>query len=191
MAEFGLEDMLDRCLISSTAAVFTRDIYQRVGGIRLDALTEDYDLWLRAMAAGGRHVYLPEVLVRYRVGPGQMTASTERIYDGTAESLQHLAASGVLDRHLTDVACTSARRYALLARYLRTVAAREKFEARLCGGDVRHARHEFLRVRLAYSSTVKFVAATPLVMMSSRLYAAYVRFMRARRGESSVVGERR
>ena len=188
VTEFGLEEMLDRCLIMSVAAVFTRDIYQRVGGIRPNARTEDYDLWLRAMAAGGRHVYFPEVLARHREGSGQMTASVEATMEGTAESLWHLAASGVLDDRLTRLASASACRFALLARRHRAAAAREAYEARLCRGDLRDARREFLTdvlrgcllVRPGGFGAAKAAAAAPMVMASPGVYAAYLRRKSAR-----------
>jgi GT2 family glycosyltransferase len=184
--EFRLEEMLDGNLIMSAAAVLTRIIYERAGGIRLGAHTEDYDLWLRAMAVGGRHMLLPKVLVRYRMGPGQMSASSARMHDGTAESLEHLAASGILDLQMTKVARKSARRYARLAQHVAAVAARETLEARICRGDLGGARREFLRVRSAYISRTKFALVTPLVMASPRCYAAYVRRVRAHRGGSAA-----
>jgi len=175
VAEFGLEEMLDSNLIFSAAVVFTRDIYRRADGIRPDAHTEDYDLWLRAMAVGGRHIYFPEVLVRYRMGSSQMSASIERILDGSAESLQHLAASGVLDLRLTDLARKSARRYSRLARRAAVAVRRASCEERLCSGDLGGARSGFLSGRLAYGSTVKFALGLPVVMLSPRLYAAILR----------------
>jgi GT2 family glycosyltransferase len=197
VTEVGLEEMLDKCLIVSAAAVFTRDIYRRAGGIRPEAHTEDYDLWLRAMAVGGRHIFSPQVLVRYRMGPSQMTASAERILDGTAESLRHLAASGLLDIRLTGLARRSARRYAYLARRhraalsrARAAVAREELESRLCRGDLRDARREFLRVRLAYTSAAKFAVATPVALASPWLYAACLRRIRHRRAGSSAAGGR-
>lgn len=175
VAEFGLEEMFDSNLIFSAAVVFTRDIYRRAGGIRPDAHTEDYDLWLRAMAVGGRHIFVPEVLVRYRIGSSQMSASIERILDGSAESLQHLAASGVLDLRLTDLARKSARRYSRLARRAAVAVRRASCEERLCSGDLGGARSGFLSGRLAYGSTVKFALGLPVVMLSPRLYAAILR----------------
>ena len=186
VTEFGLDDMLDSNLILSAAAVISRDIYRRAGGIRPAAHTEDYDLWLRAMAAGGRHVYLPRVLVRYRVGPDRMTEAAEPMLEGTAETLRHLADSGVLDRRRTLLARRSARRYARLARSHGAPAARAALEDRLCAGDVRGARRAFLRARPAYTSTVKLLIAAPLVMASPRLYAAYVRRARFRRAGSDA-----
>ena len=193
--EFVLADLLERCVIVGPASVISRAHYERVGGLRPDAYAEDYDLWLRALALGGRHIMVPEALVRYRLSPSQKTASVIPMVEGTAEALQHVADSGLLDRRQTRVARTSARRSVLHARHLRAdavrgsaIVAREEFEERLCHGDLRDARREFLRVRPAYQSTAKFAVATPLMVASPRLYAACLRRVRARRDSSSSAG---
>jgi hypothetical protein len=123
------------------------------------------------LAHGGRHILVREVLVRYRVGPSQRTASVAPFLEGAAESLAYLAASGELDCRLTCLAAASARRYALLAR-------RHRLEARLCRGDLRDARREFLRVRPAYPTAAKYAVVAPMIMASPRLYAAILRWRR-------------
>lgn len=167
--EFTLEDLLEQCVILNPASVISRALYERIGGIRPHIYTEDYDMWLRALAYGGRHIMVPEVLVRYRLGPSQASASALQVFDGATESLAYLAASGELDGRLTHLAAASARRYALLAR-------RHRLEARLCRGDLWHARRDFLQVRRAYPNAAKYAVATPLVMASPRLYAAILRW---------------
>ena len=193
--EFVLADLLERCVIVSPASVISRAHYDRIGGLRPDAHAEDYDLWLRALAHGGRHILVPEALVRYRLSPSQKTASVIPMAEGAAEALQHVADSGLLDRRQTRVARSSQRRYVLQARLLRAdaahgraIVAREELEERLCHGDLRDARREFLRARPAYQSTMKFAVATPLMMASPRLYAACMRCVRARRDSSSGAG---
>jgi glycosyltransferase involved in cell wall biosynthesis len=184
--EFLLEDLIEQCVILNPASVISRALYERVGGIRPGAFTEDYDMWLRALARGGRHIMIPEVLVRYRVGPSQRTASGLQFIEGSAEALQHLAASGVLDGRLTRLAAASARRYALLARRHRAVAAREELEESLCRGDLRRARSSFVSGRLAYGSGVKFALGLAVVMLSPRLYAAILRW---RLGKAGLSGD--
>ncbi len=180
VTEFTLDEMLESNLILSPGAVCTREAYRRADGVRRPESSdlrcaEDYDLWLRAMAAGARHVYVPRVLVRYRRRPGQLTASLDEMLSGTAESLARLAASGVLNSRRSELARASARRYAEAARRRRVEQARSAFEARLLEGEVHAARREFLRVRDAYTSTAKFALATPAVMLSPRLYASFLR----------------
>ena len=98
--EFTLDQMLDRNLILGPAAVCTRAVFERVGGMRDGVYVEDYDFWLRALAAGARHVFVPHVLVRYRLHPGQMSRDTVRMQASQAEVLETLAASGTLDAPL-------------------------------------------------------------------------------------------
>lgn len=116
MTELTLEEMLDANRILGPAAVCTRDAYERAGGMRPGVYAEDYDFWLRALAAGARHVYLPEVLVRYRRHRSQMTSDVRRVLESVAEVLEHLAAGGALDARLADQARASAARYAAAAR---------------------------------------------------------------------------
>ena len=53
--------------INHMTVVFRRERVEAAGGYRHDPLLEDYDLWLRMLAAGDRFYNLPEVLVRMRV----------------------------------------------------------------------------------------------------------------------------
>jgi hypothetical protein len=76
-------------------------------------------------------------------------------------------------------------------RFARGVTALQELESRLCRGDLRNARREFLRVRPAYLSAAKFAIVTPVVMASPQLYAALLRRVTARRAASSTVGNRR
>jgi GT2 family glycosyltransferase len=172
--EFTIEDLVERCVILNPASVISRALYDRIGGIRPGAFAEDYDLWLRAMAHGGRHMMVAEVLVRYRVGPSQRTATVAPFLEGAAESLTRLAASGELDDRLARLAIHSAGRYALLAR-------RRRLETRLCHGDLRNARREFVHMRAAYPNHVKYAVAVTLLMASPRLFASVLRRRRRAR----------
>lgn len=116
VTELTLEEMLVANLILGPAAVCTREAYVRAGGMRPGVYVEDYDFWLRALAAGARHVYLPDVLVRYRRHRGQMTTAVGRVLESVAEALEHLASSGVLDARLTAKARASAFGYAAAAQ---------------------------------------------------------------------------
>ena len=111
--EFTLEQMLERNIILGPAAVCTRAVFERVGGMREGVYVEDYDFWLRALAAGARHVFVPRVLVRYRLHPGQMSRDVRRMQASEAEVLEALAASGALDARLAArarAAAAAARR---------------------------------------------------------------------------------
>jgi glycosyltransferase involved in cell wall biosynthesis len=71
-----LRDVIRSCFYS-VGAVYRRDLFAAVGGYRLGIFGEDYDFWLRAMAAGARHRYLPEPLSLHRVSPSQKSARVE------------------------------------------------------------------------------------------------------------------
>jgi glycosyltransferase involved in cell wall biosynthesis len=55
-----------------------RQVLQAVGGWRQGPFPEDYELWLRLMAAGHRLAKLPRVLLWWRDGPGRLTRVDQR-----------------------------------------------------------------------------------------------------------------
>lgn len=64
-----------RNVLAHPAVMFRRDTALRAGGYRTEFRgAEDYDLWLR-MAESGDLANLPEVVLRYRVHGGQVTAA--------------------------------------------------------------------------------------------------------------------
>ena len=74
-----LADVIRVCFYG-VGAVYRRKIFDLVGGYRLDVYTEDYDFWLRAMALGARHRYLPKALSLWRQSPTQKSAGFETVY---------------------------------------------------------------------------------------------------------------
>lgn len=173
--EFGLKEMLEENCISGLAAVFSRDDFVRVGGTSPTAQTEDYDLWLRLVAPDRRVVYIPHVLGRYRRSDGQMTSDSGRIFEGTAEAILHLAATGVLDAQDTHLARRRAEDYLVLARLHRALARREALERRLVRGDYRDARKELWATRLAHPSSAKYMVGLGATLVTPRLYASWLR----------------
>lgn len=79
ISSLSLADVIRVCFYSVGAA-YRREWYERVGGYRLDVFGEDYDFWLRAMASGAKHRYLPRALSLHRVSPTQKSASLDRMY---------------------------------------------------------------------------------------------------------------
>jgi glycosyltransferase involved in cell wall biosynthesis len=71
-----LVDVIRVCFYGVGAA-YRREWFEKVGGYRLGIFGEDYDFWLRAMARGARHRYLPEALSLFRVSPTQKSAQLE------------------------------------------------------------------------------------------------------------------
>jgi glycosyltransferase involved in cell wall biosynthesis len=71
-----LAEVIHRCFFS-VGATYRRDLYAALGGYHLGVYGEDYDFWLRAMASGARHRYLPEPLSLHRVSQFQKSAKLE------------------------------------------------------------------------------------------------------------------
>lgn len=76
---FALADVIRRCFFS-VGATYRRELFATVGGYRPGVYGEDYDFWLRAMAAGARQRYLPEALSLHRVSANQKSANLEKVF---------------------------------------------------------------------------------------------------------------
>jgi glycosyltransferase involved in cell wall biosynthesis len=75
----ALADVIHRCFFS-VGATYRRDLHTEVGGYRVGVYGEDYDFWLRAIASGARHRYLPEALALHRISETQKSAQLEKVY---------------------------------------------------------------------------------------------------------------
>jgi cellulose synthase/poly-beta-1,6-N-acetylglucosamine synthase-like glycosyltransferase len=73
-------------------ALFAREMYDRVGGVRADVKAEDWDLWIRMIRAGARVTAAPTVTVLYRQHTGSVS-SGESLPRGDVALLESLAAS--------------------------------------------------------------------------------------------------
>ena len=85
----SLADVIRVCFYS-VGAVYRRELFERTGGYRLGVFGEDYDFWLRAMALGARHRYLPAPLSLFRVSAGQKSSNLERMYRSDIELVSEL-----------------------------------------------------------------------------------------------------
>lgn len=171
---WALEDMLRDNMIFSMA-IFTREVFDRIGGFRLGVDVEDLDFWLRAMLAGAKHIYDPEVLGLYRVGPQQMTANTVSLTLHQMAALREVADSPALTAQQRAIALGTIRRLQGDVGCRR----RSALEQRLAAGDNLHARADYLAARRGYSSMLKYAMSGALMMLSPALYArAFVRTAR-------------
>ena len=67
-------ELLERCVFWHPTVLFRTAIFHAVGGYRRVLDAEDYDLWLR-IAERADLANLPNVLVKYRLHPAQVSAS--------------------------------------------------------------------------------------------------------------------
>ena len=71
-------DLLVESPLVHPASAIRREALEAVGGWRDGDFPEDYDLWLRLVAAGRRLTNLPEVLLAWRESPGRLTRTDPR-----------------------------------------------------------------------------------------------------------------
>ncbi len=69
-----------RVCFYGVGATYRRELFARIDGYRTDVFAEDYDFWLRALASGARHRYVPAALSLFRLGETQKSASIELVH---------------------------------------------------------------------------------------------------------------
>ncbi|MEO8272548.1 MAG: glycosyltransferase [Chloroflexota bacterium] len=74
----SLADVIGMCPYG-VGATYRRRIFGLVDGYRHGIFAEDYDFWLRAMARGARHRFLPEPLSLFRISATQKSADKVRV----------------------------------------------------------------------------------------------------------------
>lgn len=76
--ELVARDLLVEAPLVHPASAVRRAALEAAGGWRDGPFPEDYDLWLRLSAAGGRLTNLPETLLGWRESPGRLTRTDPR-----------------------------------------------------------------------------------------------------------------
>lgn len=77
-----------------TAASFRRDWFDRVGGYDEELRNaEDFDLWLRLLAGGGRAAYIDRPLAWYRRTPNSLSSDAVCLHSYTIRAYEKLRAS--------------------------------------------------------------------------------------------------
>jgi glycosyltransferase involved in cell wall biosynthesis len=71
-------DLLVESPLAHPSVMMRRALLERLGGYRAFDGPEDYDLWLRAEAAGARFAKLADVLLDWRDGPARLTRRDPR-----------------------------------------------------------------------------------------------------------------
>jgi glycosyltransferase involved in cell wall biosynthesis len=72
--------MFEQNVIPDPSAVVRRSLHQRLGGY-VHAIGEDYEFWLRALAAGARFYYDPRLVVRLRLHGGNLSSRALEIWE--------------------------------------------------------------------------------------------------------------
>lgn len=88
---WALEDLFERCFFS-VGACYRRAVFDAIGGYG-NAYGEDYDFWLRAMASGATHQYIPNALAVHRRSAHQKSADHERAYESDVRSISAVIGS--------------------------------------------------------------------------------------------------
>lgn len=65
---------LSPSIIHHPTVIFTREIFEKVGGYRDFPCSQDADLWLRMQEAGCRFFMLPDKLLRYRLSSNSVSS---------------------------------------------------------------------------------------------------------------------
>jgi len=159
---FTLDQMIEENLLTVTTVV-SAERFRQLGGFR-DLYLEDYDLWLRAFAAGSRHLHNPDPLAVYRVSQTSKNANFERRMASADAVLTDLARSPGLDRRQ--------RRNALRrARLHRALGVRRHLEERLDQGETHRILRDYLSTADAYPNRLKWLGGVLLVCLCPRLFA--------------------
>jgi len=159
---FTLDELIDHNRILSSTSIDS-GLFEELGGLRSTHL-EDYDLWLRAMARGARHIHNPEILTVYRMREDSKTWAAVERDSSAAQILTDLAQIPGLDPRSRDAAV---RR----ASYYRAAVERTELERRLRRADYAGARARYWRARRAYLSPLKRAAGCIMIAVSPRLFA--------------------
>jgi glycosyltransferase involved in cell wall biosynthesis len=138
--------------------------------------SEDHDLWLRLLHAGGKIAYQRQVLLRRNVRPGSQGSAPACLLAGEAQTLRKLDR----DLHL------SPRTRALLAERLRRVQAAIAFiegKAFLLAGE-RDKAYESLSRANAFAPTTKLRAVLVCLRIAPRLTVLGARFWRRQKSRA-------
>jgi glycosyltransferase involved in cell wall biosynthesis len=163
IVETRLDDLLERNRFT-ILTVFRRDMFERLGGFRpsLERL-EDYDLWVRAAAAGSRLLHNPATLALYRQRLGGAPDEYPRMLLAQRDVLVDLLHHGDLKPQ------TRARARSTIEE-LGAVAARNLLEQQIDSRRFRGARRLLWAARATYPVKAKLVLGLGAVMVSPRLF---------------------
>ena len=114
-----LEQCISGCPFG-VGAGFKKSYFERVGGFREDVYGEDWDFWLRIMAVGARHLYVPQATSVHRISAHQKTQNFAKVYASDIEILENLRSVAMLscDEDLAISRAIKRRKVLIKRRYL-------------------------------------------------------------------------
>ena len=167
-----LEALLRLQVVVLTSSMVGRRACVEIAGLYDESLgsVEDFDLWLRLVAAGARLDYSREVLVRYRRGAHSLSSDANRmLHDGIT----------TLDKARRELPLSPAERAALeqgLTRLRSELSYRMGLSA-LRRGEAELARREFANVK-RWNSNIRLRALQVALRVAPRLAVSAYRHIR-------------
>jgi hypothetical protein len=144
-----------RCTVVMSAILGRREAFERIGSFEEDRrFSEDYDLWLRMVAAGSRIGYQRAPLTRRRIHADNFTRDNSRLAEVVITTLARFAKTHVLsrrERQALDDTLVAAR----------SEIALERMKASLAAGDIAAAKRESRaidRSRVGWKAQMAMVA---------------------------------
>lgn len=108
----AVEDLIHDCWIYGGGASIRREAFDAAGGFRDGYRCEDYDLWLRALLNGARHLYVPEdIYIQHIDVPGRMNADPIPSNLSYIATLEDLERRGLLSAKQIKLAAESKTRF--------------------------------------------------------------------------------
>jgi glycosyltransferase involved in cell wall biosynthesis len=161
--------LTERCTVLTSSVMVRRSVVERAGGFDPEFRhSEDFDLWLRVLQAGGRIGYQRRVLLRRRERSGSLSANVRNMSGGLSRVLDKLARSSALSV-AEDEALARLRQK---SRAFEQLDAGKKF---LRAGDVEAARKA-----LATASTYFRSPKLRMVLLLLRVAPGTVWFWKSR-----------
>jgi glycosyltransferase involved in cell wall biosynthesis len=88
------EELLEGNFITVSSVLMRREWFERLGGFSAEPTgCEDWDLWLRCAAAGGRVAVVREPLTMYRLHPQSMTSNQALMCRGRLKAVERAIAT--------------------------------------------------------------------------------------------------
>jgi len=137
---------LELCLVSPSAALMTRELFERTGGFDESfPVCEDYDLWLRIAVEHPVHLIAEPLVIKRGGHPDQLSKSTWGLDRFRVRAIKKLLDSGIQGDKRSWALQARARKVAILAQGARKRALEGEaleYEALLTDfvGELKHDR---------------------------------------------------